>query len=297
MNWDDVRLFLTLARAGSARAAAEALELSHTTVTRRIEQLEADLQTLLFDRDVRGFRLTDTGEDMMSSAVRAEEALLGAQRKLQGRDTRLSGEIRLTSSGALVSHLIMPGLVEFARQYPEIDLNVMLSDDLFDLSRREADVAVRALRAGSKPPVDLIGRKVLTLRSCYYAADDYLAAHDPWAKISTARWIGWGDRGRFPDWVKASPFPQLPAHGALNDSIMQAEAAARGMGLTVLPCFIGDRFQGLRRIPGCAPYENYDLWILSHPDLRDTARLRVFRQYCADLLEHNRALLTGGVEV
>ena len=108
MNWDDVRLFLALARNGSARAAAADLGLSHTTIARRAEQLEGDLGTRLFDRDVSGYRLTGAGEAMMASAIRAEDALLTAERQLQGRDAQLSGDIRVTTSDVIGSYLLMP---------------------------------------------------------------------------------------------------------------------------------------------------------------------------------------------
>ena len=294
MNWEDVRLFLALAQSGSARATATSLGISHTTVSRRVEQLEQDLGARLFDRDVRGYRLTAAGETMLSSAARAEDALLVAERQLHGRDAMLRGEICLTTSDIIASHLIMPDLVRFTRQYPDIDLNVVVSYDLFDLSRREADVALRFMKVGGNPPQDLVGRKLVSAASCYYASDQYLAEHDPWNEDCKARWIGWDDDERFPAWVRSSPFPRLPAYGLLNNAILQAEAARCGMGLAVLPCFLGDTVAGLRRVPKCEPYANYDLWMLSHPDLRDTARLRTFRQFIAAVFEQHKALLTGG---
>ena len=293
MNWEDVRLFLALARSGSARATAAEEGVSHSTVTRRVDLLESDLGVRLFDRDVRGYRLTGAGETMLSSTVRAEDALLTAERQLQGRDAQLTGEIRLTTSNIIATHLIMDDLVEFTRQYPDIDLNVLISYDLFNLSRREADVAVRMLRLGSSPPEDLVGRKLVTIKSCYYASDAYLAENDLGRANNTARWIGWDDIERFPAWVKASPFPNLPVYGKLNDVMLQAEAARRGMGLTVLPCFFGDSVEGLRRIPDCEPYLSFDLWMLSHPDLRDAARMRTFRAFAADMIDRKRTLLVG----
>ena len=187
MNWDDTRLFLALARSGSARATAADQRVSHSTVTRRVVQLESDLGVRLFDRDVRGYRLTGAGEVMMKSVIRAEDALLTAERKLQGRDAQLSGEIRLTTSNIIATHLIMDDLVEFTRHYPAIDLNVLISYDLFNLSRREADVAVRMLRLSSSPPEDLVGRKLVTIKSCYYSSDAYLAENDPLSANSTSR--------------------------------------------------------------------------------------------------------------
>ncbi len=293
INWDDVRLFLALADHGSARAAAQALGISHTTIARRADQLESDLGTRLFDRDVSGYRLTAAGETMRLSAVRAEEALLTAERQLQGRDAQLSGEVRLTAPDIIATHLIMDGLVAFTEQYPEIDLQVLMSYDVFDLARREADIAIRVIGDGRNPPEDLIGRKLVTISSGYYASENYLEKHDLISKDSGARWIGWGDEERFPDWVKASPFPYLPAHGKINNAALQVEAARHGMGLATLPCFLGDTTDGLCRVPGTEPYENYDVWLLSHPDLRDAARLRTFRQFIVEVFDEKRMLLTG----
>lgn len=297
MNWDDTRLFLALARSGSARATAAEQKISHSTVKRRVDRLEADLGVRLFDRDVHGYRLTGAGELMMKSTLRAEEALLTAERQLQGRDAQLSGEIRLTTPNVIAQHLIMDDLAEFTRLYPDIEMNIMISYDLFDLSRREADIALRVLRLDSNPPEGLIGRKLMTMNSCYYATEAYLAENDPNRENSRARWIGWDDFERFPVWVKESPFPKLPVYGRMNDAMLQAEAARCGFGLTVLPCFFGDCIEGLQRIPGCDPYPSYDLWMLSHPDLRDAARMRKFREYIAAAIDRKKPMLAGQTTV
>jgi len=265
-------------------------------VTRRVEHLELDLGARLFDRDVRGYRLTGAGELMMKSALRAEDALLAAERQLQGRDAQLTGEIRFTTANIIAMYLMMDDLVEFTRLYPEIDLNVLVSYDSLDLSRREADVALRIMGRSTCPPETLIGRKLMTIRNCYYASKAYLAENDPGRSTSSARWIGWDDVERFPAWVKASPFPHLPVYGRLNDVMLQAEAARCGLGLTVLPCFFGDRTRGLQRIPNCEPFPSYDLWLLTHPDLRDAARMRQFRAFAAESIERKRGRLLGEPE-
>lgn len=292
-NWDDIRLFLALARQGSARAAAELLNVSHTTIARRVDQLEVQLATRLFDRDVSGYSLTGAGETMWASALRAEDAILTAERQLQGQDAQLSGEVRLTTSDIIATHLLMQELVGFNIAYPQIDLNILISYDVFDLGRREADIAIRYMGRDRMPPADLVGRRLVRASSCYYASDAYLAQHDPHEQDSGARWIGWGEDSRFPDWVKASPFPDIPAYGNFNHGPLQMQAALHGMGLAVLPCFLGDTTRGLRRIPGCEPFENYDIWLLSHPDLRDAARLRTFRKFIVEVFEKKKPLLTG----
>jgi DNA-binding transcriptional LysR family regulator len=170
---------------------------------------------------------------------------------------------------------------------------MLISYDIFDLARREADIALRVYVNKRQPPDNLIGRKLETVSSCYYASEEYLANHDPHAADSTARWIGWGDDEPYPEWVRNSPFPHIPAHGYLNNAMLQARAVQCGLGLGTLPCFVGDALSGVVRIPGCEPFSTYELWMLTHPDLRDTARHRVFRDFIADLFARRREKLGG----
>lgn len=292
-NWEDVRLFLALSRHKSARAAANALRISHTTIARRVDQLERSLETRLFDRDVRGYRLTAAGETLLGSAEAAEESLLEAERRLHGRDALLAGRISLTTPDLVATHFLMADLVAFTDQYPDIELSVLSSYDLFDLGRREADVAIRMLRPGAPAPPDLIGRKLATGSSAYYASPNYLRRHPQLSVGDGACWIGWDDDVSHPDWVRASIYPDLPVRGQLNNVLLQVEAARQGMGLAVLPCFVADQTEGLVRIPGSTPYPNYDIWLLSHPDLREAARLRAFRTFIVEVFEEKRALMTG----
>jgi DNA-binding transcriptional LysR family regulator len=293
IDWDNVRLFLELTRRGSARSAAQALGMSHSTVVRRVERLESDLGARLFDRDFTGYRPTPAGQTLLDSALKAEEAILAADRQLHGRDASLSGEITVTLPDILAHFFLMPELVTFAERYPEIELKMLISYDIFDLARREADIALRVYVNQRQPPDDLIGRKLETVWSCYYASEAYLEKHDPYEADSTARWIGWGDDEPYPEWVRNSPFPNIPAYGYLNNAMLQAKAVECGLGLGTLPCFVGDALPDVVRIPGCAPFSTYELWMLTHPDLRDTARHRVFRDFIADLFARRRDKLGG----
>jgi len=292
-DWDDIRLFLELVRKGSARGAAAELGLSHSTIVRRVERLETSLGVRLFDRDFTGYRPTAAGETLLSSALAAEDAILTANRQLHGQDAKLTGEIRITTSDILANFFLMPDLADFSNLYPDIELSLSVSYDLFDLSRREADVAIRFMRPGRSPPEDLVGRKLTTSRSCYYASEQYLETHDPRSAETTARWIGWDDEDAYPDWVKNSAFPLLPAVGNFNNVMVQASAARAGLGLTILPCFVGDSIPDIVRVPDIEPYDNHDTWILSHPDLRDAARHRVFRNFIADVFASKSDALLG----
>jgi len=294
-DWDDVRLFLELVRGGSARAAAGALGISHSTIVRRVERLETRLGTRLFDRDYSGYRPTAAGETLLASALAAEDALLAADRQLQGADASLSGEIRLTTGDVMIEYLLMSDIVRFLEQYPEIELTMLLSYDLFDLSRREADIALRSLQNGRRPPDDLVGRKLVTGRSCYYATTEYLERHDPWSKETTAKWIGWDEPELYPDWVKRSPFPHVPAPGNFHSAALQTSGVSAGLGMATLPCFVGDQLSDVIRIPGSEPFDNYDLWLLWHPDFRDAARHRRFREHLINAVERDRAKLMGEV--
>lgn len=296
IDWDNIRLFLELTRNGSARGAAQALGLSHSTVVRRVERLEADLGARLFDRDFTGYRPTPAGETLLDSALRAEDAILTADRQLHGQDAKLTGEITLTLPDILANYYLMPELVRFTDQYPEINLRMLISYDVFDLSRREADIALRVYRTGKMPPDDLVGRMLVRVHSCYYATEAYLERHDPWAADTTAHWIGWGEDEAYPEWVRSSAFPSIPAYGYVNNAMLQATAVQSGFGLATLPCFVGDSLHGVIRIPGCEPYSNYNLWLLTHPDLRDAARHRAFRGFVAESIVANEDLFSGATK-
>ena len=160
---------------------------------------------------------------------------------------------------------------------------------------READVAIRLLVIGRQPPEHLVGRRLGTIYATAYAAPAYLETvdleHDP----AGARWIGWGGDDRYPGWVRTSPFPEIPARVRIDDGMIQLEAARQGMGLAQLPCFLGDPDPALVRVGPGPPQPNFDIWLLSHPDLRDTARLRVFRDRIAEAIRAKSDLLEGRV--
>lgn len=296
IRWDDLRLFLELVRNGSARSAASALSMSHSTVVRRVERLEASLGVRLFDRDYTGYRPTAAGETLMASARSAEDAILAADRQLHGQDARLTGSIHVTAADILANYFLLTELASFTDLYPDIEFQLSVSYDIFDLSRREADVALRFIGGGRNPPENLVGRKLLTAASCYYATEHYLNTNDPASKKTTARWIGWADDEPYPRWVKDSPFPHVPAHGHFNNAMSQAFAVKANLGIASLPCFVGDKLPGIVRIDGAEPFLNYDVWMLSHPDLRDAARHRTFRKFLTQSFESREHEFLGTCE-
>ena len=286
-------VFLSVARSGSARATALTLNISHTTVPRRIENLEVSLGTRLFDRGVSGYVLTEGGQAMLEFAEQAEDVLQSAERHLQGKDTELSGDIRLTTPDVIATQLLLPSLADFTNKYRDIDIDVRIPTNLYDLTRREVDIAIRFLGFGAPPPDPLIGRKLGSVASCFYATEDYLNQHDLNDIDTQARWLSWGDQERFPQWVKSSPYPHIPTRFQLDHGGTQIGAALAGMGMTMLPCFLGDNTADLKRVPKAVPCVNHDIWMLSHPDNRDVTRLRRFREFIVTLFDDKQNMLAG----
>jgi len=288
MNWDDLRLFLAAAEAGSMRAAAKALRVSHTTVSRRIEALEQDFDTRLFDRRSDGFDLTPAGLALLPVAQTMESNLLGVERQVHGADKELAGPLVVTLPDMFAMYLMGPILFEFMEAYPDIELEVNESWTVFDLSRREADVAIRFTDA---PPDHLIGRELGVFHQAAYGMPAYIDEHRPLAQSTAAKWVGWGDEAHRTKWVAASPFPQFPTVGRFDDVPMQVSAMKAGLGLGLIPCFVGDAVPEFQRVS--PPTPRMGVWLLSHSDLRTTTRVTTFRRFVIERREFLRARLAG----
>ncbi len=289
MDWDDIKLFLALLRGGSVRNAAARLGVSHSTVARRIDALEKQLQVRLFDRLPTGYVLTPTGEDMLKTAERVEDELGGLERRIIGQDSRLGGAIRVSMIDAFATHLLMPDLAQFSNLYPDIELQIPVSYETVDLDRREADVAVRFSRS---PPEHLVGRRVSGCALAPYATTAYLEAHmldNP----ESGSWIGYSRIDRYPAWVKQSAYPKLPVRGEFVSLLTQLAACKAGMGIAMLPLYIGDTEPQLNRLASANLDSRLDIWVLTHADVRASARIRVFTAFLGDAIAKKRKLLEG----
>ena len=289
-NWDDLRYFLAVARKGSIRGAAILLGVNHSTVSRRIDAFEKKLDVRLFERLPSGYFITQAGEEMLQSAERIEGEVNTINRRVIGRDMRLSGVLRVTLHDALAQKLLMPDLVAFSQAYPGIDLEILVSHSMANLSRREADIAIRI---SNDPPDTLVGRRILKLFTAIYASEDYLRHHDLDDGGCALTWTGWNDKVRDPQWVCQSPYPKAPARHRIFSPLTQLEAAKAGLGLSILPCFLGDTEPTLRRLPPATATPSRDIWILTHEDLRHTARVNKFVDFIAKAILAKRDLLEG----
>lgn len=297
MDWNDVRHFLALARTGSVRAAGAALGVSHSTVARRIETLEAQLAARLFDRSRDGYTLTEAGRQMMEGAERVEREMSALERNLVGQDERLAGPVSVTCCDGFVSQLLLRELRAFCGEHPEIELAFTTDSRMFDLSKREADIAVRILQLGTQPPEHLIGMEVAPLVVANYVAIAHEDRLDPDRGATQTRWIASDVRKVHEMLIADSSYPDVPPWGSFASLELLAQAACEGLGLVMLPTYVGDREPGLRRLAHPDLRHVADLWLVCHPDLRDNARFRAMRAAIMGVFKAHADLFRGACPV
>lgn len=285
-EWDDYRLALALQRSGSIRGAAQALGVNHATVSRRLAALNARLGAPVFQRVDGTYRPTSQGKYLIDAALHMEEAVYAAERETMGLERTMSGRLTLSLPNAVAQHLLIEELSEFSAVYPGIQLVLCTSDTFADLDHREADVVVRV---SNDPPSHLVGRRLFKYARCYYGTPKYLADHDP----LHMRWLGWPDDPERPDWVRKSIYPETPVGIRIEDQLVRHAAALAGRGLIFEACFLADPDPRLVRILGSSPLPDRDIWVLTHPDLKDTRRVSTLLRYLVKSISAKRGLIEG----
>ncbi len=283
MNWDDLRFFLSLSREGSVSGAGRALGVKHTTVARRIRALEERLGTRLFDRLPDGYAMTQVAENIFKHALAMEVLSQAVDREAFGRDAELAGPLKLTVGNEVADRVILPKLRVFRKAYPHIDLQLLTTTGLVDLAAREADIAVRLT---SKPPDYLVGREVVRLQHGIYGTTRTLR------ELSDPDVILFESETEQPPWVTEN-FPNAQTVLRIDDVTSMVAATRNHIGLSRMPCFIGDSTAGLRRLDVPLKPSDWGVWILSHIDLIATARVRVCREFLLETIEQQRPLIQG----
>ena len=290
MNWDDLRFFLAIARSHSLTAAGRKLGVSQPTVSRRLAAMEGRLGVRLFDRTKAGYELSAPGAEIFETAQHVEDELNGIDRKVFGRDRRLTGSLRITCTEVMANLYLARHLSVFLREHPEIDLGVVCTFQHLSLSRREADIAIRAT---SRPPDTLVGRRLAKVALGVYAAAATKADSVDSSAPAEWTWIGWQDE-TYNRMLITSPFPDAEIRHRVDDMQTMRSMARHGLGVVVLPCYVGDLDPGLRRIVPEPMKENApDLWVLSHPDVRRVARVRLFTDFIAEIIQSDTDLFEG----
>jgi DNA-binding transcriptional LysR family regulator len=291
MEWDDLRIVLAVVREGTLSGAARRLGVTHSTVFRRLGAIEEQIGARLFERFRDGYVPTPAGETAAEAAARLEDEVLTLERKLSGQDLRPSGVVRITTTDTLGT-ILMRHLPAMRAVHPEIQFEVAISNAMANLTRREAEIAVRPT---PEPPEILVGRRLAEISHAIYGSRTYLSRHEE-KELSAHDWIGLDDAlastviGR---WIRenlraACITCRVDALPALRD------ATLAGLGLALLPCYLGDAEPGLRRLTKKTMTEpRSTLWLLTHEDLRRTARIRATLDFLAKALASERALFEG----
>jgi DNA-binding transcriptional LysR family regulator len=293
ISWDEFRLVKAIADTGSLAGAGDVLALNHSTVFRRLNALEQDLGSRLFERARTGYVPTPAGEEMVSLAARMFDDITEFERRVAGRDVKPSGELRVTTNDSLVAHLMTPMFGAFCKQFPEIKLDVVIDNRALNLSRRDADVAIRAT---AEPPETLVGRRIASIAWSVYGTKgcDIAPTDDP-NELTDHTWIGFGDAIASigpARWMGRAIGPGKIFY-RLNTVLGLAQAIEAGLGIGFVPCFIGDKAPLLMRLLRSPMVFDSSLWLLMHPELKSSARVRAFVDFMGRELMRHKPLIEG----
>jgi len=267
------------------------LRVTHSTVFRRLTAIEKRLGVRLFERFRDGYSATPAGETAASLAARFADDFVALERRLSGQDLRPSGTVRITTTDT-ISTILTRHLPALRTAHPQIQIEITVSNAMANLTRREADVAIRPT---AEPPEALVGRRVASIAHAVYGSPALLSRHAR-SDRSKDEWIGLDESLAttvIGQWMNenvedARITLRVDALPALRD------AARAGMGLALLPCYLGDQDDQLRRaLPAPVPEAHSALWLLTHADLKRTARIRAVMDFLATALGSERVLLEG----
>jgi DNA-binding transcriptional LysR family regulator len=285
MDWDDLKHFLAVARTGSLTEAARALKAGAATVGRHIDSLETRLGARLFEHRSTGYVVTDLGRGLLVHAEAVEGAVLALEREAASKDLGLHGKVRIATTEDIASMVIIPNLKPFIDKHPGIAIEIVSGSMTVNLTRRDADLAIRSVRPDGG---DLLMRRIGGVDLGVYAARSYAevrgltAESFDFAKVETITWIEEmaGLRGG----------PWLAEHAAaarvalqVNSSRLICAACVAGLGVAILPCFGGDPERELVCLVPPEDVQTFDLWLVVHRDLATMPRVRAVMEYLATL--------------
>ncbi|MFT3699288.1 MAG: LysR family transcriptional regulator [Kofleriaceae bacterium] len=272
-SWDDVMYVLALHRHGSLSAAARSLGVNQTTVGRRVKALERDVGATLLRTTATGIVLTDAGRDILPEAERMEATMASLERKVHGKDARVSGVVKIATTEALASTFLIPRLVHLRARHPELELVIMTSNTPVNLARGDADLAVRLVKSTDTA---LISRRVGEIRLGAFAAKAYLAKKPAVSFATKLR--GHDVLGYHGDLANGTEARWLAQHASAANLVVRVNsvlnllaATVAGLGIAVLPVGLGDELVKLA-IPD--EPESRGVWVVYPQDARNNARVK-----------------------
>lgn len=274
-DWDDLRAVLMVVRHGSLARAAEALGVNYTTVARRIAQAEETYGTRFFERLPAGYAATPEGEAAARAAEAMAERETGLRLQLAGQDARLSGPLTVTAPALLISSHLCGVFDAFTRAHPDVDLRVLAANEVLNLNRREADLAVRI---SNDPGDTLTGRRLVRQQTAAFAAPA-LAARLRDAPETPLEWIGF-TFWEAPPKASRQAHPEARIRLRFDDMTAVIGATKAGLGVARMPIFVG-RAAGLEQVPVMAPQPYTDIWMVAHRDVWPAAKVAAMRALIA----------------
>ncbi|WP_269583088.1 LysR family transcriptional regulator [Roseibium sp. Sym1] len=278
MDWNYLRTFQAVADTGSLAAAAAKLSISHATAFRHIKAFESELGARLFEKVQGKYSLTDAGADILDLSSTVAVAMEDIDRRVSGTDVQLKGRIRLTAPASFSGHFLPGCLAGFRQDYPDITVELLCSNEELNMSNRAAEIALRVTHT---PPDHLIGRKVADIPWGLYASPDYLAQKGtPRSAGDLAQHDLIGGAGAL---TRRDGFARIDRElrdrvvVRSDDLMTMAAFACRGLGLALLPADVARG--GLKRVMCFDAMPDNQLWLLTHPDLRNVARVRCMMQF------------------
>jgi DNA-binding transcriptional LysR family regulator len=295
IDWDIFRYVVAVADSGSAVSAAEVLGVNASTVLRKISKFEEQNGIRLFERRQTGYFPTVECAAVVEAARQIEQCVAGISRDILGRDLRLEGRLTVTTTDTLLQAVLAPHIAAFRVLHPRIRIDISVTNTRLNLTRHDADVAIRASK---KPPDTLVGQQVAKLAFAKYGLPEVvegLPANPRIDDIKHLSWVGIGDTlmgSPVGVWINNNISPEAIAVTA-DTFVAVRDCALAGAGLAVLPCFLGDQTEGLRRIGAPVAEMQSALWILTHADVRSAARVKAFNEYMTRALRAQSDLLAG----
>ncbi|WP_372749984.1 LysR family transcriptional regulator [Litorivivens sp.] len=291
LDWNDIQYCLAVVKEGSVTAAARSLDVNHTTVSRRITALEKQLNVRLFDRSTAGWLITPVGESVLKSAESIAEEVSNIQRQVLADSQELSGILKVTAVDLTIQRVLQPGIKAFCEKYPDIAIELIASEDPFNLSVHEADIAFRVT---NDPPPNVLGKKIADFAYGVYATHELAERIAKGSKdVGAILWL-LDQRRPHPQWKEES-FPELPVRYRVNSLNVAYELTRHGHGIAQLPTGLGELDPLLTKIPCEHVDQPMGFWVLSHIDLRTTARIRIFRDFMLEAIAPRIPMLEGKV--
>lgn len=278
-NWDDYRVFIALAEAGSLLQAGKNLKVQHSTVLRRINTLEERLAVRLFERLKTGYVLTASGEKMLETVQHLKEGIYNAERSVLGEDVKLSGTIKISTTDTIGYFWLPDKIAAFKKQYPDIILDIDITTRHANLTKREADIVVSAI---NHQPDYMIGRELEPMVFKLYARTDYKSENIKPENYSEHPFLLPNDQlARLSVNIFIRRYIDVEKTITTSDKLTGLyHFCKNGLGIAPLPGYVGDQDKDLKCV-GELPDEiqKNAIWILTHPDLRNTARIKTFMSF------------------